>query len=509
MAEPTASDNTLPAARQAGSEPFHPGTLLNDLGRSLHSRDRSLLLSAGILLLGAMFTRVACIGDPALHMDEEFYLLVADRIWQGALPYVDIWDRKPIGLFLIYALLRPLSSNGIVAYQVGAFLSAYMTSLVIWRICMRFFNNHGAVLGGLTYLFFLPLVGGMGGQAPVTLAALLILRAQEAESRKALHLRSYAAMALCGLAIQIKYSVVFEGIIFGLWLLQQKLRESGSIVALFYFGFALITIALVPTIVAASTYAAAGRFNEFYDANFLSIMRVTLPPPTMRLNLLTATTYLIFPLLLMGLAAIPTLVRSPLKARNLFLLTWTTAAVVGFFAVGNNYPHYALPLLVPLSILSATLFHRMGIGLLIGGVWHIILFAIPISGVQAIRHHRIDAMVTSLRPYAQRGCIYVNDGPPILYLLTSTCLPTPYVFPEHLNNAGENDAVDAPLKMARLLKALPAAIMVADKILDHPRNQNTAAMLNQAISKHYHEVARLPDVFAGRHQILYARNDLK
>ena len=96
MAEPTASDNTLPAARQAGSEPFHPGTLLNDLGRSLHSRDRSLLLSAGILLLGAMFTRVACIGDPALHMDEEFYLLVADRIWQGALPYVDIWDLKPI-----------------------------------------------------------------------------------------------------------------------------------------------------------------------------------------------------------------------------------------------------------------------------------------------------------------------------------------------------------------------------------------------------------------------------
>lgn len=49
--------------------------------------------SAGIvlaLLAVALITRAGRIGDPAIQMDEQFYLLVADRMWHGALPYVDI-----------------------------------------------------------------------------------------------------------------------------------------------------------------------------------------------------------------------------------------------------------------------------------------------------------------------------------------------------------------------------------------------------------------------------------
>jgi len=209
------------------------------------------------------------------------------------------------------------------------------------------------------------------------------------------------------------------------------------------------------------------------------------------------------------MAATLLLLRRPFQAKNLFLVSWALTAIGGFFALGNNYAHYALSAIAPLSILSATLFPRMGVGLVVGGVWYIISFAMPAWGVPTIRKHHINAMVTALRPYAAHGCIYVNDGPPILYLLTSSCLPTPYIFPEHLNNAGESKAVDAPRAMKRLLRTLPSAIMVADKILDHPRNRDTAAMIDSAIVAHYHEVARLPDVFGGRQQIIYARNDFQ
>jgi hypothetical protein len=67
-----------------------------------HSADRRTdrnLISILVLLAVAVALRASRIGDPSIHMDEQFYLLVADRMWHGALPYVDIWDRKPILLF--------------------------------------------------------------------------------------------------------------------------------------------------------------------------------------------------------------------------------------------------------------------------------------------------------------------------------------------------------------------------------------------------------------------------
>ncbi|NIJ15296.1 hypothetical protein [Sphingobium vermicomposti] len=475
------------------------------------------LPSAAILFIVAVVTRAACVGDPAVHMDEEFYLLVADRIWQGALPYVDIWDRKPIGLFLIYALLRPLSPNGVVAYQLGALICAFLTALIVRRMCLHFCDSICATLSGVLYLLFLPLLGGVGGQAPVFYnilmggSASLVIQTLDSSCRRWIRVRSYMAMALCGIAIQIKYTVVFEGVTFGLWLLWREWRESASAAAVTRHGLILISIALVPTVAVGLFYASIGYFAQFFDANFLSLTRVVLPQSGQRLQFLVGTTYLILPLLLMGLIAAVPLAYRPFHSKNIYLISWTIAAAVGFFSVGNNYPHYALPALMPLSILSGTLFKRGGaaVGLVSGSVWYVVLFGLAILGTTTERRHRVEAMVAALRPYAAHGCIYVNDGPTVLYLLTSSCLPTPYIFPEHLNNAGENAAVNAPSQMRKLLRTLPAAILLADKELDHPRNRTTAGLVERTIRRHYHEIARVPDVFSGRQQIIYARSDLK
>ena len=138
----------------------------------------------------AVLTRAGRIGDPTIHVDEQFYLLVADRMWHGALPYVDIWDRKPILLFLIYAALRPFSPDGIVAYQTGALLFATATAFFIVLIASRFANQIGALLAGIAYLLYLPVLGGAGGQSPVfynlfmAIGAWEVIRAGEASDRR-------------------------------------------------------------------------------------------------------------------------------------------------------------------------------------------------------------------------------------------------------------------------------------------------------------------------------------
>ena len=55
-----------------------------------------------IMLFAAVCVRALTFGNPIVHVDEEFYFVTAQRMLEGAIPYVDVWDRKPIGLFLLY-----------------------------------------------------------------------------------------------------------------------------------------------------------------------------------------------------------------------------------------------------------------------------------------------------------------------------------------------------------------------------------------------------------------------
>src|SRR3569833_3787129 len=88
---------------------------------------------AALLLLVALAVRCVDFGNPVIHVDEQYYLLVGDRLLRGALPYVDIWDRKPIGLFAIFAAIRLLPGDGVLAYQLVATLFAAATAWLVQR----------------------------------------------------------------------------------------------------------------------------------------------------------------------------------------------------------------------------------------------------------------------------------------------------------------------------------------------------------------------------------------
>lgn len=477
-----------------------------------------------LLLAVAAITRAGCIGDPAIQMDEQFYLLVADRMWHGALPYVDIWDRKPILLFLIYAALRPFSADGIVAYQIGALLFAAVTAYFVVLIARRFANPGAAVLAGVAYLVYLPLLGGEGGQSPVFYNLLLAIgaweaiRAGEAGDPAGLRRHGWRSMLWAGLAIQVKYTAALDGIAFGLWLIVLLVRRQGRLSAPVFTQAAVwAAVALAPTLGAAGCYILIGHGWQFVQANFLSIFEKHEVASFSEGPVLRATALQLAPLLTVAMFSIAKTVHSSLRrqARQdapwAFLALWTACAAADFFAIGNYYDHYALPLLLPVSVLCAPL-----LGTAVAGVTVIALFAwcvylktgLPTTAWKTSDEARIAAMVEAAQPYTAQGCIYLNDGPPVVYLLTHSCLPTRYVFPSHLNEAAEARATDATRNMAALIAARPAAIFVADKPLAHTRNLATAALLDAALARDYGRVATLPDVYPHSWQILYVRNNL-
>ena len=83
----------------------------------------ALLIGAFVIALRALY-----FNNPAVNIDEQFYLLAADR-WlnAGQLPYVDIWDRKPIGIFLLYAPAVLWFKNGVIGYQILGLLATLAT----------------------------------------------------------------------------------------------------------------------------------------------------------------------------------------------------------------------------------------------------------------------------------------------------------------------------------------------------------------------------------------------
>jgi hypothetical protein len=153
----------------------------------------NLLMMGFAYLAVGLLIRGATLGFPVIHIDEQFYLLVGDRMLHGAVPFVDIWDRKPIGLFLLYAAIRLLGGDGIVQYQLVALACVAGTSLVIWRTARKSPRRWGFLgrrcLSAVLSAFFC-----FGGQAPVyynlpmALAGLGMMRVWTAQnSARCLH----------------------------------------------------------------------------------------------------------------------------------------------------------------------------------------------------------------------------------------------------------------------------------------------------------------------------------
>ncbi|GAA0738367.1 hypothetical protein GCM10009106_26450 [Sphingomonas japonica] len=412
-----------------------------------------------ILLAAAIAARATTFGNPILHVDEQFYFVVADAMAKGALPFVDIWDRKPIGLFALYlpaaALGWPL---GILAYQALALAFAVATAGVIGAIARRVGWERGALAAGILYLLWLNFAEGQGGQAPVfynlpVAGAVLVLSGGASRGR------AVAAMALFGLALQIKYSVVFEGIALGCWVLWQRRRDPP--LALAGLAAAMIAAALLPTAAALGGYAVLGHADRFLFANFWSILDRAGDPVGEQAGNLAIVALILAPLVALAFAG-----RSEGAAgtpRSLIRL-WLAAAITALIGFGGWFDHYALPAIAAACTCSAGFFASERRSRRAVTVFLIATFV----GGQAVlalkRHERGTAAEFAALTRAVgrgNGCLLIYSGPTMLYPATGRCRVSALVFPSHLSRTREAGAVgvDQRAALAAALATRPAWVV--------------------------------------------------
>ena len=450
------------------------------------------------IALVALMARAITFGNPVLHVDESFYFTAASAMLDGARLYVDIWDRKPIGLFLIYlfpAMAGP--EAGIYAYQALSLLSVIATALLIRQIARAAGWDKGALPAALAYILWLNLAEGQGGQSPVfynlpmALAALCIMKADAKESGAQRFKIGLQAMFLTGLALQIKYTAVFEGLFFGLWLLHLEYRRRVPVAQILAKALPLAFAALIPTIVAGSYFLATGHWQDFYFANFESILarKSSLIPE------------------LAGNAAILVLILSPLltlafwrKAEPLqpvqkFLHCWLIAALAALLLFGTWFDHYGLPVMLPAACCAAAFFARRPRG---PAVALPILAFVALAGQLLLVQKRLErGTAEQVQRIADaighgNGCLFVYSGPTIFYPLTGRCSPGKYIFPSHLHRLREEGAtgIFQMDEAGRILRKAPGVIMLLDAY--QGENRQVRRRVAMQLARGYDLKASLP-----------------
>ena len=472
---------------------------------------------AAVLAAVALALRAWDFGNPVIHVDEQYYLLVGDRMLHGAVPYLDIWDRKPIGLFGLYAAIRLLPGDGVIAYQLVATLFATATAYIVWRAALRTgASRTGALAAGAAYLIWLPVLGGRGGQSPVFYnlfvagAALIALHLPErarARAKRAIIAWGSLACLLGGLAIQTKYTPAIEGAFIGcihLW----YLRRAGAGWTMLAAAALLWAFAgLAPTLAAGTYYWLLGSraFDAFWFANVASIfLRAGYPADQLAMRLLGIVATL-SPLILSAAIAWRWRTRADRREEALIGFGWLIAAGVGFLLIGTFFDHYALPLVAPITVIAARALGRSS-RLLIATLALGLLLNVIERGIKNNDGAGAYAVAAVVKANTTGGCPYVFIGDTITYELAGTCLPTRYAFPNLLAYTTEQGAtgIDEATEVRRILAARPPVIVTSTRRLDI-WNPGSLAALKAALGG-YRVIYSVPR--ADYRTLVYLRRDL-
>ena len=476
------------------------------------AQHRDSLRALLILALIALAARWHTFGNPVIGFDEQFYLLVGDRMLHGAVPYVDIFDRKPVGLFVLYAGIRLLGGDGVLQYQLVALAFCIATAFALYRLARRDCGQVGAIAAACVYILWLDFMEAEGGQAPVFFDLFMVVAAgltlQALRGPRRARAWGVGAMLATGVALQIKYSVMFEGIAFGIALILGGVKAREPIGRLSGSVALWIGAALAPTVLAFAVYAAMGHTREFVFCNFVSLFgqgRNTLP---IQAQDFAASVAILSPILI-WLGSLWWRKAGPVRGPRAFYWGWLAAATAGWLVYFRfNSPHYAIPLLLPVCVLigqamDGSKARRIAALATIGLA--LVVSQIVLEQNEVRKGGRREAMLVAAAAQPTHGCIYVYDGYPALYMLTHSCLPSRWAFPGHLSARDEAHVaalgVDPSTEVRRIMATRPQVV-----VDDYPRfifgNAATHAIVQQVLNRDYVLTACVANGY-GRKRLVY------
>jgi hypothetical protein len=451
-----------------------------------------------VFLAVALAFRAPTLLYSELNWDEHLYRLIADSLLRGHVPYTEIWDRKPVGIFVIIAALQAAFGSSILALRIATSVAVAAAAILLTTVGRRLFPRSPTigVIAGFFFIFYTMRNGGEGANTelffiPLHLMGLcLLLQTCEMRGSRMLTV-AFAAGLFMGAAVQVKYNVVFDIVAFAATFLLLNIESISNLDMSRLAGVAATTGLgiLVPTATVIAWYALIGHLNDFIGANFsanATLVGATAPGfdlANLRQGLRN------YDLLVLG--AIAALVGGRFLARDsgekrgwLAVTAWLGAMALALLFLRRFADHFFIQTLPSLSLAAAFFVARSVAVLTPSGIPGLIRLLLPVGCVavwggytpfdaametlskrylDGIPHwgDRSATVAAALRERLQPADeIYVVGRTLGVYYLTERRSPTRFAFAEHLWMGYA--PVDGAAELERILERRPTFIVLDD-----------------------------------------------
>jgi 4-amino-4-deoxy-L-arabinose transferase-like glycosyltransferase len=445
------------------------------------------LEALGLLTILAIVMRIFSFFPAVIDHDESTYIVIADALLNGDVYFRDVIDTKPIGIFGLYAIFMALFGKSIVILRLITALGIALTAWMIYLVHGQFAGhdkdkpfNPAPLASGAIYVFMTSIFIFFGLSpntelyfALFTITALFLLLRHEGLAWILL------AGLLLGLGFLIKYVVLFDALALGLFYLWQQLMNGQK----WTFWFTRCVVMAIGFVIPFSLlwmyYAHLGLTETFRFFTFELSGKYFIDS--------SWDTNLIFILDCLG-RYFPVTFWFVYSAwhwrttgRELPILAWLwgTLVIVTILIPGKLFYHYFIQMILPLSLLAGSFFdHRrspkpalawmrnpkIGYPLLITGMV-VILFFQKRDFID--RRDYPKEVAVWLNERLQPGeKIYTGNYQQIIYHLTDTKSPTPYIHSSLIWDAENNRAlgIDRAEECRKILDHKPRFILLNKKL---------------------------------------------
>jgi len=472
-----------------------------------HLKNYQILL---VFIALSMVMRFFSFFPSVINHDESTYILIAKAIRSGQLYFVDVFDTKPIGIFLLFGFFQELFGESIVVIRLFTSIWVALTAFFLYKVHLHFSTDKRApITSGLIYIFITSIFTFYGVSPNTeTFFNLFTILALWLILKNGHWLKFAAAGLLLGLAFIIKYVVLFDAFAFALFLAFLAYRKEMNFLQLIGKYFLLGLGFILPFSLALFFYHLKGALDQLFFYTFEVSGNYFIETELKDYLAYLGDFFLrFFPVSIWFFYCLFNRKFQAQKLRTLSFF-WGASVLVVILLPGKLFGHYFIQFMLPFSLLAGSFFHPER---KMGKVWKRIHSA-PIGwGLLSLLvlvnlffqfndyYQKTDTpreIAAFLQPLLQEeDIIYTYDHKHILYHLLDKESPTPYVHPSLLLNPKNAKAleINKDEEMKKILDQKPRFIINQNKDI-------SPGLLLEALNEDY-----LPLKSIGKKSLIFER----
>jgi 4-amino-4-deoxy-L-arabinose transferase-like glycosyltransferase len=314
----------------------------------------------GLFILLAIGLRFFSFYPMVIDHDESTYLVIAQEMLKGKIYWVDLFDTKPPGIFIVYSVLIGIAGKSIFFIRLLVAVWIALTAWGIFHLSKKWLSTGpGPWFAGVAYIVMTSMFTYFGVSpntelffAGFSVLALLIVWHYPWQ---------WVAFVLAGLSLgiglAIKQVVLFDALPLGLFLLWRIIQDRVHIMERLLKLGVLTLCSFIPTLAIAFWYYNQGYWEQFYFHQFVVPGRYPADNEWWDMTKFFIDYFIrFFPITILVLYVL-------IKTRRMaipelaFLKLWAGFTILAAVIPGNIFYHYYIQAMPPFVLLAGFAFH--------------------------------------------------------------------------------------------------------------------------------------------------------